>query len=321
MQMNDSNTRRAFKHLLAMLAVSAIAVIVMKDVFLMMVVSIAPLISAGGEFTYLQIWALNAVIAYTPPIAIFWFTFRKHGFGTVAESADVKFKYALLPVFFLSLYALAIISNLFSHTVADVFNHFFGTGELRDPFEGFLPNSGFEWAVMLVFVGIVAATAEEIIYRKLLLQPLRRFGDAQAIVITAVLFGALHGNFTQFLYAVTGGLVLGVVTVRSNSIVPAIILHAANNIFVTVLMFAEDATRLNTGALVIFLAIAGSGATFVLLRTGQFRVGNNCPTDVSLQETAQEQTFTGKQRLRTIVLSPAVIILAVVLIVNMARGS
>jgi len=302
----SDNIKKDFKRLLVILAVATIAAIIAKEVFLVIVVIAASLILGGGghEFTYLQIWALNAVISYTPPIAVYWFAFRKIGFK---PTEPANFKYALLPAFFLSLYSLAVISNLVSHFIAGVIGF-----KLPDPFENFLPSSSYEWAIMLVFVGIVAAVAEEIIYRKLLLQPLRKFGDAQAIVISAVLFAALHGNFTQFLYALTGGLILGVVTVRANSLVPAIILHAANNIFVMLMLYADETTRLDTGMFIPILVIVGVFMTVVLFRYGQFAASNDC---------AENSELSSKERLRIIATNPAVIILLIALIVNMVRGS
>jgi membrane protease YdiL (CAAX protease family) len=92
----------------------------------------------------------------------------------------------------------------------------------------------------LVFVLIVmlAPAAEELLCRGLLLDWLRqRLSVALAIMISAVLFGLLHGvsvssglsGWLQFGYRVALGAVLGVFAVRYRSLLPCFVLHAANN--------------------------------------------------------------------------------------------
>jgi len=107
----------------------------------------------------------------------------------------------------------------------------YGTEGLKDIFESVMPENQLQWLVILFFVGIVAPFAEEIIFRHILLRPLRRLGDRPAIIITALLFGAFHQNLTQFLYAAVAGVILGIVAVRANSVKPAIVLHILNNTF------------------------------------------------------------------------------------------
>jgi len=77
---------------------------------------------------------------------------------------------------------------------------------------------------------IVAPICEELLYRHLLLRPMRKYGDMAAAVISALMFGLGHFNFDQFLYTFLFGFTLAVVAIRRNSVVPAIILHMINNI-------------------------------------------------------------------------------------------
>ena len=50
-----------------------------------------------------------------------------------------------------------------------------------------------------------------------------------AILISALLFGAVHGNVQQFVHATLIGLLLGWMYYRTNSIVPGIVFHWINN--------------------------------------------------------------------------------------------
>ena len=50
-----------------------------------------------------------------------------------------------------------------------------------------------------------------------------------AIAVSAVIFGAVHGNESQFLHAVLTGVLLGWMYERTRSIVPGLVCHWVNN--------------------------------------------------------------------------------------------
>lgn len=78
------------------------------------------------------------------------------------------------------------------------------------------------------------ALSEELAFRGLILQGLRsRLGAGVAIVLTALLFGVIHLDPLQGLSAFFTGLYLGYLTVRSESIYPAIAAHGFNNLWAT----------------------------------------------------------------------------------------
>ena len=102
-------------------------------------------------------------------------------------------------------------------------------------------------------IGVLAPIVEEMVFRgailRVLLAPLAPSkpprgealmspsGDDRgagpmvwcAILISALLFGAVHGNVQQFVHATLIGLLLGWMYYRTNSIVPGIVFHWINN--------------------------------------------------------------------------------------------
>jgi len=79
------------------------------------------------------------------------------------------------------------------------------------------------------------AISEELAFRGVILQGLRsRLGASSAVVVAAVLFGAIHIDILQGLGAIVIGIYLGYLTVRSGSIVPAMVAHGVNNLWSTV---------------------------------------------------------------------------------------
>lgn len=103
---------------------------------------------------------------------------------------------------------------------------------LPDEFSG-------DYAIVLQFIAIaiVPAFCEEILFRGVVLSNLMPYGKASAIAISAVLFGLMHGNAAQFLYATAAGIIMGCVYVLTDSIWCSILLHFINNT-VSVLQFA-----------------------------------------------------------------------------------
>ena len=83
--------------------------------------------------------------------------------------------------------------------------------------------------VNLVFVGILAPIFEELFYRKVIINRLRRYGDLPAILISGLIFGLTHGNFSQVFYTIVVGMLLGFIYIRTGSVLYTISIHAAFN--------------------------------------------------------------------------------------------
>jgi sodium transport system permease protein len=85
------------------------------------------------------------------------------------------------------------------------------------------------WAVLLL-LGLVPAICEEIAFRGVVLSGLRKsLGDAGGVLMTAVFFGATHTVLQQSLAAAPVGAVLGVIALRTGSLIPCVVFHAAYN--------------------------------------------------------------------------------------------
>lgn len=83
--------------------------------------------------------------------------------------------------------------------------------------------------INLIFIGILAPIFEELFYRKAIIDRLRRYGDRPAILISGLIFGLAHGNFNQIFYTVAVGMLLGLIYIRTGSVLYTISIHAAFN--------------------------------------------------------------------------------------------
>lgn len=89
-------------------------------------------------------------------------------------------------------------------------------------------GAAFNWQNLLI-ICVAAPVFEEIAFRKILLDPLRPFGDTVAILYSGIAFGLMHRNVQQILYAAALGLILGYVMVRTNNIFYCMLLHFLMN--------------------------------------------------------------------------------------------
>lgn len=86
-------------------------------------------------------------------------------------------------------------------------------------------------AAIIVSTMIMAPFIEEIIFRGLMLSRLRKgMPDVVAVLICALIFGLAHGQILWMTYAFGLGIVLGLVAVKSDSVIPGLILHMVFNI-------------------------------------------------------------------------------------------
>ncbi len=195
-------------------------------------VFIAALFSAGEPLSYSGIIILNEFSAYLFPIVIFHYMFREECRAFVPYESYKPFIGEAFLMFTTGM-TIGAMGTIITHSVNTVIDYFFGTGEIEEAFAGMEPQNMGEFGIFAFCICIVAPIAEEYLFRSLLLKPLRAYGDLTAAVVSGLVFGLYHGNFDQFAYAALLGIFFSIIAIRYNSIVPTIILHAANNIIVT----------------------------------------------------------------------------------------
>jgi membrane protease YdiL (CAAX protease family) len=120
--------------------------------------------------------------------------------------------------------------------------------------------------LQLITVGIVAPIAEEYLMRALVLGRLRRFMPVwAAVLVQAVLFGVIHMNVLQGIYAAILGILLGILYVKHNSLTTCITMHIVINSMSTLLP-AELGADWNPAAIGIISAVVVFGVLFILVK-------------------------------------------------------
>lgn len=83
--------------------------------------------------------------------------------------------------------------------------------------------------ILFFFVVMIGPAIEEIIFRKIIIDRTVRFGEKNAVVLSAIMFGLFHMNLFQFFYATAIGLIFGYMYVKSGRLRYTIVLHMIIN--------------------------------------------------------------------------------------------
>ncbi|MGN0818839.1 MAG: lysostaphin resistance A-like protein [Christensenellaceae bacterium] len=161
------------------------------------------------------------------------------------------------------------------------FGMYFGLGNLNGWFSQLLEKLGYKLSVadesfftpsnfvfLTVFVAIIPAIFEELVFRGIILRGLRSAGEIKAVLISSFAFSIYHLSPEKTLYQFLAGVVFSIIALRTDSIIFTVIMHFLNN-FIVILNFCFFETEytlaftvISTVVGVLCLAVGG----FLLLR-------------------------------------------------------
>ncbi len=118
----------------------------------------------------------------------------------------------------------------------------------------------------IVSAVISAPILEELFFRGMIYKRLRDMINVKAaVVISALFFGAFHGNLVQFVYAFIIGLMLAYVYEKFKTIWAAVIFHIGANL-ISVLITEFMPQSMNNAAVILGAMLISMVLTFVLLK-------------------------------------------------------
>lgn len=165
----------------------------------------------------------SIVTLYGIAFPCFYLVLRRLPRDTMAPTEmGAKFWWRALCVAF----AFMMLGNYIGNFITFYFSNLLG-GALQNPVEALTAGQSF-W-LNLVFVAIVGPILEELVFRKVVCDRLLPLGEGYAVVLSAVLFGLVHGNFFQFFYAAAVGALFAYVYVKTGRIRYSIVYHMIIN--------------------------------------------------------------------------------------------
>ncbi len=206
-----------------------------------------------------------------------------------------------IPMLFLAVLSglgICMVAN-YATSILNIIMTLFGI-ELSTP-DIAMPTGVLGVTLSVVRIGVVAAIVEESAMRGFVMGNLRRYGDGFAIVMSAFLFGFMHGNLIQAPFALIAGMGLGYLSVKTGTLWTGIIIHFLNNMISVSVTYLADVIpeeTLNTvyGGLIYILMIAGIFS---------FVVFNKKTRHIPLRRN--ETALSISERVRIYLLSPTMV--------------
>jgi membrane protease YdiL (CAAX protease family) len=128
-----------------------------------------------------------------------------------------------------------------------------------------------DFLLIMLFVAIVPALAEETLFRGFAQTNIERSGKRQtrpylALLVASIFFAMVHGSVFKFPGLLALGLALGWMTYRTNNLFTGALAHAINNGFIVVALYLnpEQFASKTTGNLVGTDELSGTDALMVL---------------------------------------------------------
>lgn len=92
------------------------------------------------------------------------------------------------------------------------------------------PRDALDAAVSLTVIALLPAACEELVMRGVLLPSIARsLGPWPANLVTAILFAAIHFDPLRFVFVLVLGVLLGLLRLRTGSLLPPVVAHATLN--------------------------------------------------------------------------------------------
>ncbi len=162
--------------------------------------------------------SLMVLFTYVPQLLallIFWLIPK-------GESGSSQFSFGWLFQVFLMGYGVSTVLNV----IGTMLNESTGGTDFVGDISSMISTGLVVTFLIPVLIGPIL---EELIFRKLLIDRIRRFGEWNAVLFSALAFGLFHMNLPQFCYAASVGLMLGYVYVKTGRILYTIIMHILLN--------------------------------------------------------------------------------------------
>ena len=202
---------------------------------------------------------LAYVVSMLLPFLLLCFLLRRHPLRTVPLRRIQHARWlsaalvAALGLSFLSALVTAYIESMLSAA------HISVSGPDFTP-----PSQPHTIALYILLFCVVAPICEEFIFRGVLLQSLRPYGNGFAVLTTALLFSMMHGNIEQMPLAFLLGLALGFAVLFFESIWATVLMHACVNLFSTVISLLSLRIGESAGNLIYFGLGAALLAMFIV---------------------------------------------------------
>ena len=178
---------------------------------------------------YTMIILLISNIVCLAPLLPIWLKTRKYNEPFVNDNPVV------ICLLIVGLFAAFNVVQMLIFELTGIMDHFPSYKEIAELF------TADSFAIQFLAIGVAAPVIEEIVFRGILISRMKWLPVWAAVLIQAFLFGAVHMNIFQGIYAFVAGVMLGLVYIKFRSLAIVIAAHMAYNIIsITLSEFASE---------------------------------------------------------------------------------
>lgn len=273
--------KKSFSHMGLSLFVMVLVVMVVQSLLAVIAAFIAPIILTQIWFSLLLVFISMHIVAFS----VFFLMMRPAKPGPVREKKKMSIRDFI--VVFLICMAATYLFNMVSLGI----NYLIGLikqSPVVNPLESVV---GGNLVLQILILSVSAPIVEEIIFRKLLLDRLRPFGDRTAIWVSALAFALFHGNLSQALYAMALGMIFAYVVIRTNDIRYSIALHIIINLLGSTVMPLLAGSALQPLIIVAALLVWGFLISGIILFVKNIKRIVLTPGEITLDRSVRFKTI------------------------------
>lgn len=211
--------RERFSRLGWALAAQMAAMLAVQTAMLLAAQALAPALAGSGVF----LWLVSVLSAYGAGVPAAWLVLR--GTGEAPPQPGAPLGPGRFFRSYLAGLGLMYLVNLATLALMGLVGLLRGQ-TVENPVDNM---ADYPLALNLLLGCVIAPVCEEYLFRGLLLNRLRPYGERFAVWASALCFGLFHGNFSQFFYACAIGVLFAGVVLKTGRLRQAMLLHALIN--------------------------------------------------------------------------------------------
>lgn len=254
----EKENKKVFSRIGISLFILTVVVNVVQYVMSGIINKVAPQFEESSWYIY----SMLIVSFYFIGAPLFYALVKKIPVGEKKERKPLKV-YQIFCLFIICLAAMYIF-NMVGVAINAILGLITGNMNLN-PLNSLI--GGLDLLPTALIAGIASPIVEELVFRKVLLDRLRNYGDVIAILVSGLCFGFYHGNIAQFLYASALGFIFGYIVIRTEDIRYTIVLHICINLLGTAVV--PQLVTLGTMATIcvglFVIGVIGLGIVFMIL--------------------------------------------------------
>lgn len=182
---------------------------------------------------------------------MFAYTNKKESSQIQKRELNVKEKTKIVFVSILMIFGLQFVLSLLVYPAIGLD---YSTADLFDVNS---ESSLISKIILIIAIAVTPAIFEELFFRKALIDFSLKYGEKFALMFSAILFGLLHMNLAQGLFAFIIGIIFGVIYLYTKDIKFTILIHFINNGFAALEMILPEGAAMVLGGILLLSLVIG----------------------------------------------------------------